>query len=37
MTLNDVWLLVKKILVGILIFLVPLAVIAIILWLIQKH
>jgi len=36
MTLNDTWVLVKKIVVGILVFLVPLFIIAAILWFIQK-
>ena len=36
MTLFDIWTLVKKIAVGILIFLVPLFIIAAILWFIQK-
>jgi len=36
MTLDDIWILVKKIVVGILIFLVPLFIIASILWLIQN-
>jgi len=36
MTLDDIWILVKKIVVGILIFLVPLFIITSILWLIQN-
>lgn len=36
MTLSDIWTLTKKIVVGILIFLVPLFIIAAILWLIQN-
>jgi hypothetical protein len=37
MMLNDVWLLIKKIVAGILIFVIPLAVIALMLWFIQKQ
>ena len=37
MTLFDIWTLVKKIAVGILIFLVPLFIIAAILWFIQNR
>lgn len=36
MTLHDTWTIVKKIVVGILVFLVPLIIIAAILWLIQN-
>ena len=37
MTLDDIWILVKKIVVGILVFLVPLFIIAAILWFIQNR
>lgn len=37
MTLNDVWILIKKIIAGILIFVIPLLVIGLILWWIQKR
>ena len=37
MTLDDIWTLVKKIVVGILIFLVPLFIIVAILWFIQNN
>jgi len=37
MTLDDVWTLAKKIAVGVLIFLVPLFIIAAILWFIQNR
>jgi len=36
MTLDDIWILVKKIVVGILVFVVPLLIIAGILWIIQN-
>lgn len=35
MLLQDLWLLIKKIAVGVLVFMIPLAIIAGILWLIQ--
>ncbi len=37
MILDDIWILVKKIAVGIMIFLVPLFIIAAILWFIQNR
>lgn len=36
MTISDVWLLIKKIVVGILVFVGPLLIIAILLWFIQR-